>query len=521
MSIFEDIQDRLSIIEVIEEYTTVYDRGNYFVSLCPFHQERRPSMSISKDKGVFYCFGCMESGNMFSFVSKIENISKKEALEKLAHKAGVTLDRNTNTELDNGYKLLHTAMLIYNQALNIYLRTPNYVNSYIASRKLTSLTLETFQLGYAPKDNIILNFMKSKDIDLSLGLATGLLIERNGVIKDKFSDRLVIPITNDYGKVIGFTARNFPNDTLDRPKYLNSPESQFFNKSKLLFALDISKKNIQEKKQVILVEGNMDAITAHQYGLNYTIATQGTATTVEHIRKLKKLNVELVLAFDNDNAGRTAELKVFKMAIENDIPTFKLIIPDTYKDIDEYLQLNSIDNLNIVSYLQYFINNQTNLNNPDLYTQKNAINYVLNTVLQADPVIQAQTASLLHKVTNLDIATIKNSRRVQYTNPAPSVLQPIINPIKLSFYQILSIDSGNPALPIIYDLIKEYLDQTLPTFAEYINQEEIQWVITSQKNQYSDIQLDISMVITNLIHLIKRHHPNHPKLRELVTYINH
>jgi DNA primase len=522
MSVFELIQDRLSIVEVVEEYTPVFDRGSYFVALCPFHKERRPSMSVSKEKGVYYCFGCMATGNMFSFVQNIENISKKEALEKLALRAGITLDDNTNNELDEGYKLLIAASQIYNQALKIYLKTPNYLTDYIAARKLSTNIIEQFTIGYAPKDNIILNFMKKNNIPLELGLITGLLIDRNGTIKDKFSDRLMIPIHNEYAKVVGFTGRTFPHDTSDRPKYLNSPESKFFNKSKLLYGLDIAKKNILSKKQLILVEGNMDVIASHQYDLNYTIATQGTATTVDHIRKIKKLNSDLILAFDNDNAGKTAELKVFKMAIESEIPTFKLIIPNEYKDIDEYIKIHDSKDLNIVPYLQYFISNIPNLTSTDIYSQRSAINHALEIVKNADPIIKAQAVSLLHNITQLDLSTIKNSiaQKVQLSSQATPVIT--LNPIKVGFYQILALDQHNPLLPKIYEIIKEVLDYNCPTFAEYIIQNEIEWIITSEKTKYVGVEFQASTAITNLIQLIKRASPNNPLLRELgsILYTN-
>jgi DNA primase len=520
MSIFEKIQDRLSIIEVIEEYTPVIDRGNYYVALCPFHKEKRPSLSINKEKGVFYCFGCMAAGNMFSFVSQIDNISKKEALEKLAAKAGVTLDERLNNELDEGFKLLENIASIYNQVLHMYLKSDNYISSYIANRKIATSIIDNFSLGYAPKDGFLIGFLEKHNISKDLAFNVGLLTFKDGIYKDKFSDRLVIPIRNEYGKVVGFTARIFSNDNTGRPKYLNSPESKYFNKSKVLFGLDKAKKSIQTNKKVVLVEGNMDVITAHQNELFHTIATQGTSTTQEHINKIKRLNCDLILAFDNDVAGKTAEHKVLKMALDNDINVFKMQISDQYKDIDEYLQVHNTNEIQVIPYLEYLISNSNNLNSTDLYTQKSTINYILSFISNSNPITQAQVISMLSKKSGLDLATlnkISNHKKDKTQDLTQTSIN--INPIKASFYQILALDTNNFNLPIIYDVIKNTLDYNMPTYLEYINQEEIKWVITSEQKKYANVEVNISQAISNLIINLRRHNSNNIEVKRQLSLI--
>jgi DNA primase len=482
MSVFEKIQDRLSIIEVIEEYTPVIDRGNYCVALCPFHKEKRPSLSINREKGVFYCFGCMATGNMFTFVTQIENISKKEALEKLALKAGVTLDDKLNNELDDGFKLLNTVASLYNKALEFYLKSDNYVSQYIANRKITSNTLDTFCIGYAPRDGFLLTFLDKNGISKELAYSVGLLTIKEGVYKDKFIDRMMIPIFNDYGKIVGFTARTFPNDVSGRPKYLNSPESKYFSKSRILYGLDKAKKNIQTNKKVILVEGNMDVITSHQYQLNYSIATQGTSTTLDHINKIKKLNCDLILAFDNDNAGRAAEHKVLKMALDNDINTFKMIIPIEYKDIDEYLQRVDINHIQTIPYLEFLINNSDNLTSDNLYTQKSAINYILELTNNSNPIIQAQALALIHKKSNLDLGALQKLSSNKKNNlPELPIQEQFLDPIKNRFFQLLASDITNEYLPIFYETLKERLTPIANSFDEFILNEEIKWIIEIRK----------------------------------------
>ena len=507
MSVFEKIQDRLSIIEVIEEYTPVIDRGNYCVALCPFHKEKRPSLSINREKGVFYCFGCMATGNMFTFVTQIENITKKEALEKLALKAGVTLDEKLNNELDDGFRLLTSIASLYRSALDFFLKSENYVSKYIANRKITSNTLDTFCIGYAPAGGFLLSYLEKQNIPKELAHSVGLLTLKEGVYKDKFSDRMMIPIFNDYGKIVGFTARTFPNDVTGRPKYLNSPESKYFSKSRILYGLDKAKKNIQANKKVILVEGNMDVITSHQYQLNYSIATQGTSTTLDHINKIKKLNCDLILAFDNDIAGKTAEHKVLKMALDNDINTFKMIIPDEYKDIDEYLQKVDINSIQTIPYLEYLILNMENLTSDNLYTQKSAIKYILDLTYNSSPILQAQAISLIHKKSNLDLQTLKQLTTAK-NKGIPDLMVPMtqLDPIKAGFYQLLALDYTHSTLPIIYNALKDRLSPQSATYEEFIANEEIKWVIESKKLeiQEQEIAIDINQAATNLLMLIKR-----------------
>jgi DNA primase len=519
MSIFEKIQDRISILEVIEEYTPVIDRGNYFVALCPFHKEKRPSMSINKEKGVYYCFGCMASGNIFTFVQNIENISKKDALEKLALKAGVTLDNyETNNELEDGYKLLNSISALFHEILKTFLTSENYISKYIAQRKLTTNTIEKFNLGYAPKGNFLINFLEKHNISKELALKVGLLTFKDGIYRDKFSDRLIIPIYNDQGKICGYTGRTLPNDISDRPKYLNSPDSLYFNKSKILFGLDKSKQDILANKKVILVEGNMDVITSYQNGLTYTIATQGTSTTIDHIKKIKRLNSSLILSFDNDNAGKTAELKVLKLALEQDINVFKLIIPNIYKDIDDYLKVVQIQDIEIKPYLEYLINTSQNLISQDLYIQKSAINNILNLTKEANPIIQAQAIQLIQNKSGLDISTLK---KINVNKLENKILQPsiIYDPIKASFYQLLSLSSDHSNLKIIYNIIKDKLDNSKPTFEEYINQDEIKWIIESEKIKYQDTSVNTQQAIGNLVLTIKRLY-NHDEIKNQLSKIN-
>ncbi len=521
MNVFEKIQERLTLIEVIEDYTPVISRGGYYVARCPFHNEKTPSFTINNDKGVYYCFGCMASGNMFSFVGNIENIGKKEALEKLATKAGVTLDNKTIDELDKGLQLLETVANLYQKALQFYQNSENYVSNYINKRKITSHIQSQFKIGYAPNADFLINFLQKNNINLDLAVEIGVVNYREGKYKDKFVDRIMIPVLNESGKVVGFTGRVLPNDTSDRPKYLNSPESKYFNKSRILYGLNIAKTPIQQAKQCILVEGNMDVIAAHQYGVNYTIATQGTATTKDHIDRIKRLNCDLILAFDNDNAGRTSEQKIAKMAYDNDINVFKLIIDEKYKDIDEYLNHEQWQPT-IVPYIEHHIKTNPEILSKEIYTQKQAIVKALLLTKQSNPITKAQTLNIINELTHLDIETLKQLQS-QEVIPEAKPLPPVkLDPIKVAFYQLLALDSKNPRLPIVYEAIKHIIDNGERSFQDFLNQEEISWAIETVKKNYESNGITSVMPGSdmNLIHNIKRAYGKDPKIIELLNKLD-
>ncbi|MGL4759732.1 MAG: DNA primase [Patescibacteria group bacterium] len=500
MNAFEKVQSRITLVEIVEEYTPVINRGSYFVARCPFHKEKTPSLSINNEKGVYYCFGCMASGNIFSFVQGIENISKKEALERLAAKVGITLDeKQQDDKYDKDLSILDTVTNLYHQALLFYLKSDNYVSNYINQRRLTTKTLNDFRIGYAPNSDFLTNFFKKNDIPLQLGLDTGLLISKDGRIKDKFVDRLIIPVTNESTKVVGFTGRVFPNDQSNRPKYLNSPETKYFQKSKILYGIDKAKSIISKDRKCILVEGNMDVIMAHQYGFQNVIATQGTATTTEQINRIKRTNAELILAFDNDNAGRTSEYKIAKMAYDNTMEVSKLSIADKYKDFDEYLNNENIKTLNTQPYIEFYIKNKTELTSKDLSIQKKAINECMNLTNNADPVTQAQTLNIIKQLTNLDNDILKQIQNQSAQTPERNLPEAKIDPVLAQFYQMLALDQQNSNLPIIYNLLKEKLNFATESFDEFIEQEEVKWLLNGEKEKYKGVDPAAMNLNQNLI----------------------
>lgn len=422
MSVWEEIKSRLSVEEVIGEYISIQSAGSSYRCLCPFHNERTPSMMISPNKGIWHCFGCGEGGDIFAFVSKIENITKQEALTKLAKRAGVKLDPikpNNESErtppieqtyFEQGLKILEWAGDIYHKILLKILSDRNHpVTQYCIDRGLNLETIEKFRIGYAPRDFIILTLSQKYNIPLQLLSEVGLLKEKvEGGYKDKFFDRLIIPITNEKHQTIAFTARVLPYDNSERPKYLNSSQSPWFNKSEIWFGLNLARPQIIKEKKAIIVEGNMDVIAAHQAGLTFTIASQGTAFTQHHLSQLKRLTRTVWLAFDNDNAGITASKKFFAEGTKIGIEILRVIIPQEYKDLDEYISLNKEKiNIKTMPFIEYMIAlRHSELTSSDAPIQKTALLEILDMISYVDPISREQYARSLSHLTKISSSTL-------------------------------------------------------------------------------------------------------------------
>jgi DNA primase catalytic core len=411
-SVYQKIKDSLSIIEVIEDFTPVIKKGSATVCLCPFHQEKTPSLSINEDKGVFYCFGCNAKGDMFSFVQQITGMDKKATLEYLASKAGIELDKFTKDDpLIHGKKLLTSASLLYNQILVNVLKQnqADYVSSYIQKRGLSLNTINTFMIGFAPGANFLLEFYKKNDINLSLALQTGLLKQAYDKTYDKFSDRLIIPISDPKGQVLGFTSRIFPkDDQSSKPKYLNSSDNQYFHKGRILFGLYQNKASIQKNKRLILVEGNMDVIGSYEHGLDYVLACQGTAFTLDQAKIISRLKVTVDLAFDNDSAGIIAEKKAFEILASLDIEVNKLLIPPVYKDLDEFLANNSFSSLKSMNYFDHLLLTNLSLNSTELYKKNQGIKELLLSIKNASPIFKQLCLNRLADYCNISLEHLTN-----------------------------------------------------------------------------------------------------------------
>ena len=331
--VITQIRDAADIVAVIGQHVQLRKAGRNWKGLCPFHGEKTPSFNVSPDKGFFHCFGCQKHGDVFTFVMELEGKSFVEAAEQLAGRYGIPLPRiEENPELRRA-RGERIAMLELNKLATQFFRETlaeekrgEPGRAYLAKRGVTDETSEKFQLGYAPSDwGALAEYLKNKRADLELAVKLGLVAHRPraGGYYDRNRDRLVCPVIVPGGDVVGFSSRIVVSekgpDGTEPPKYINSPESAVYKKSKLLFGLAQAREAMAVTKRAVLVEGNFDVITLHQAGFTDVIAPLGTALTPEQIGVLKRLVDRVVLLYDGDRAGYKATMHALGLCVEADI----------------------------------------------------------------------------------------------------------------------------------------------------------------------------------------------------------
>ncbi|MDX1686434.1 MAG: DNA primase, partial [Candidatus Promineifilaceae bacterium] len=324
MSVTDEIKSRLDIVDVISETVQLRRSGKSYTGFCPFHHNTRtPAFAVFPDTQTWRCFGaCAEGGDVFSFVMKKEGWDFKEALRQLAQRAGVQLEelspaaKAQRAEEKRLTELLGSAADYFHQLL-LYAPQAEHARKYVQQRALEEETLETFKIGYALNSwdacRTHFNAQGYDDDDL---LSAGLLSENveKGTRYDRFRNRLMIPIRDVRGRVVGFGARTLEEDGI--PKYLNSPQTDLFDKSRLLFGLDMAKRHVREARQAVIVEGYMDVMQGWQAGFRNMVAQMGTALTGAQLRTLKRYTKQFVIALDADSAGMKATMRSLEVARE-------------------------------------------------------------------------------------------------------------------------------------------------------------------------------------------------------------
>ncbi len=324
MSAIDDVKSRIDIVDLVGESVTLHRAGRNFKALCPFHTERTPSFHVSPDRQTWHCFGaCGTGGDVFSFVMRRQDVEFGEALRILAERAGVTLDDHRDPKDDERRERLlsanETAAAFFHNAL-LHTAAGEEARSYLDSRGLDNATIETFQLGYSLDSwDALRGHLTERRFTQEEMLAAGLLVESDRGGYDRFRNRLMFPIRDTRGRVAGFGARALASTEQDRTnaagaKYINTPQSPVFDKSGLLYGLDLATEAIRREKSVIVVEGYMDAIAAHQHGMANTVASMGTALTERQVRTLERFRGKILLAMDADAAGIEATLRALQEA---------------------------------------------------------------------------------------------------------------------------------------------------------------------------------------------------------------
>lgn len=337
----EDIKQRLDIADLIGEYISIKPAGaGSFKALCPFHNERSPSFHISRARQGWHCFGCGLGGDHFSFVMQIEGMEFPEALQLLAQKAGVTLPTQNLQQTSRRKRLLEVNDLAARFFRSVLLHAPQaeHARGYVQRRGVDELTGDLFRLGYAPDTwSSLSDALAAKGVTQDEMLACGLVSkrEKGGGVYDRFRGRLMFPIMDVQGHVVGFTGRIL-TDAKDLAKYVNTPETVLYKKSAVLYGLDKAKGEVRRADQAVIVEGNMDVIASHQAGIANVVASSGTALTDEQLSLLERFTKKLSIAFDQDNAGQAATLRGLDIARARDMEIRIITLPpEAGKDPDE------------------------------------------------------------------------------------------------------------------------------------------------------------------------------------------
>lgn len=347
--VIEAVLKRHDIVDVIGRHVHLSKQGHYMKGLCPFHSEKSPSFTVTPEKQIYRCFGCNVGGNLIRFVMEIEGLSFSEAITKLAEEADIPVTWEEASEEQTEQQQEKAALLkAYDFAAKLYhyilgnTEQGKVAKGYLASRGISDKLIDTFQIGYAPAmwDTLVQQLVK-REFDLSLMEKGGLISakhEGTGYV-DKFRERIMFPICDAAGKVIAFGGRSMGDA---QPKYLNSPESALFNKSRTMYNLHLARPNMRKLQQAVLFEGYVDVIKAWEAGISNGVATMGTALTKEHAALLNRNADQIVVCYDGDNAGQSAAFKSIPILEETGSRVTVAMLPDG-KDPDDYVKQYGFD----------------------------------------------------------------------------------------------------------------------------------------------------------------------------------
>ena len=363
------IFDNIDIVSLVSEYVKLEKRGQNYLGLCPFHNEKTPSFTVSPEKKIAHCFGCGKGGNIFQFVSLIENITYNQAIAKLGTRLGLDIESNDNKEasydLNNELDIMyygHRLLADYYNYILLNTKEAEDALKYLLDRGLSEDVIKHFNLGYAPRDNnIALNFFNSNKINLDLMVEAGLLGKNdNGDYYDVFKDRVMFPIKNNQNQVVAFSGRTMSSDK-SVPKYYNTHETKIFEKRTVLYNYSDARSFIAKENEVILCEGYMDVIKAHQNGMKNAVALMGTNIDNNKLKEVLSLVKKITLSLDNDEAGSKAQIEIGNRIIQTTDNVYKLKFSGA-KDLDEFLTEKNIKNpdFDVENYLrnnkEHFIN---------------------------------------------------------------------------------------------------------------------------------------------------------------------
>ena len=406
-----EIQNRCDIVEVISKYVQLSKRGKNYFGLCPFHDDHNASMSVSPDKQIYKCFSCGESGNVFTFVAKYNNISFHEAVILLGKEKGYDLQDTTSNVVQDkhtkDYEIYDYACKIYQN--NLYTSSGKSAIEYLTNRKIDKDTIKKFKIGLSLNKSIITEYLVNKNYDITRLIDLGLTNDHS---QDKFLNRIMFPLFDLKGRVVAFSGRIY--NTKSDSKYINTMETDIFKKGNLLYNYHNAKDSLKKTDYVIVMEGFMDVIRASTIGVNNCVATMGTAFTKEHIELLRKMTDNIILCFDGDKAGEDATASSLKMLEDNGITPRIIRLPEDL-DPDEYILKYGSDSFkyqieNTITPIEFkmqILKGNKNLN--DLTDISKYIDEAISELVKVeDSILVELTLKKLSTNYNINYDTLKN-----------------------------------------------------------------------------------------------------------------
>ena len=495
----EEIKQKVNIIDVINRYVPLKKRGRHHFACCPFHGEKTPSFTVSEELQIFKCFGCGKAGDVFTFLQEYERIDFREALEELAKLSGVTLIKSSLIDHQESKKKL--LIEINSQVAKFY----NYILlshplgkdalEYVKDRGITLETIKTFNIGFSPEDSKYLsNFILKKSYKIDDLIDTGIFGKSRfgSGLYDRFNGRLTFPLLDYRGHIVGFSGRILPTSkNPNLAKYINSPETEIYHKSQMLFGLNLAKEAIRQENSVIVVEGEFDMISPYQSGFKNIVALKGTAFTQEQLQLLRRYADTLILALDSDFAGNNAARKSIELADSMEFDIKVLNLGDKYKDPDEAIKADleffKSQLKKATDVWDFIIQSQLKIH--DINTvkgKKEVLSVVLpflvkikNSVVKSD-----YFKKLANEINSNEESIYEEARKYQNSNPTNFKLIPKgVEIIETSesktekleeLLLILIIGAKNPAK--LSQKLKKYLDQLtvsrFKTIAKYLLEKE-------------------------------------------------
>jgi DNA primase len=446
----ETLKTRLDIVDVVSNYVELKKAGANFKAPCPFHDEKSPSFVVSPAKQIYHCFGCGVTGDSIRFVMEYEKLNYPEAIEKLASYYNFSLQYTAGGEKKSDTRMLNKLNDWYKSLLD----SNQTAQTYLKERGIFESSIEKFGIGYAPSSQETITYLKSHMFDLKEGVELGVIGQGDNHLFARFIERITFPIRAANGSMVGFGGRTI---TGHQAKYVNSPQTKIFNKSRLLYAYDLAKESIYKNKEMIVTEGYLDVVMLHQAGFNNAVATLGTALTNEHLPLLRKGEPRITMAYDGDNAGLNAAIKASKLLSASGMDGGVVIFSEGLDPADmvKNAQVEELNHLlrHPKPFIEFVLEqsvHQFDLNNPK--AKEEALHSGIAYLKTLSPLLQEEYRPYLAALLNVNKSVVRLQK-------APQNQQiPQFSPLTQEDTWVLSLIKTIIEIPGTVDNILDYLD---------------------------------------------------------------